>query len=109
MAEADYDYDNHVGDDTPFTQDDFRFLVSLEKTCLSKLTDIKLLNKILSEGRNRRMIDNIIPNRRFRAYAIAQSLQPKVAQGKKLTPKQRKALENVYAFYLANASCIFEE
>ena len=109
MAEADYDYDNHIGDDIPFTQDDFRFLVSLEKTCLSKLTDIKLLNKILSEGRNRRMIDNIIPNRWFWVYAIAQSLQPKVAQGKKLTPKQREALENVYAFYLAKASCIVEE
>lgn len=101
MGEANYDYDNAIGDDIPNIRDDFIFLRDLEKERLKTLTDIKLLNKILSEGPYKKHIDEIVPNNRFKAYTIARNLQPKVKDGQKLSKKQREAFENVYAHFLA--------
>ena len=101
MGEADYDYDNMIGDDIPRSREDFLFSRKLEKNCLSQVTDIKLLNKIVHEAHAKNYINNIVPNGRFKAYDIAKDLQPRIKAGGKLTKKQREALENVYAHYLA--------
>ena len=101
MGLADYDYDNMIGYDIPRTRKEFLRSRKLEKACLLRLTDIELLNKIIHEAHAKNYINNIVPNGRFKAYDIAKDLQPRIKAGGKLTKRQREALANVYAHYLA--------
>lgn len=78
------------------SRSDFDWYKSIEKDRLNKMTDVKLLNKILHEKKNRNFINNIVPNRKFPAYTIAEKLSKSTGE---LTANQRRALTNVLSHY----------
>lgn len=98
-----YEMDMHpdLGEDLELTlaKSDFKWIKGIYKEQLETVTDEKLLNKILHEVGNKHIINNIVPNKRFQAYNIAQGLKKK---GQALTTKQRSALINVFSHYLAS-------
>lgn len=80
----------------PMSKSDFEFYKSIQKDRLDKVPDVKLLNKILHEQHNKDYINNIVPNKRFPAYTIAERLSK---SNKALTTNQRRALINVLSHY----------
>lgn len=80
-------------------QQEVNFLRSVYKDQIKKVTDKKLIDKILHEAPNRVQINNIVPSGRFRAFDIAQKIK---INGYHMTSKQREALENIWAYVEAN-------
>ena len=103
MGYADYNEEMfpYLGEEYEIVQakDNLKLMKSIYKKELKKVTDEKLLNKIVHEKRNKHVINNIVPNKKFPAYTIAAKLKE---SGNPLSEKQRTALINVFAHYLAS-------
>lgn len=98
QTEADYLDELHIGDDIEDDGFMFEYLRNKNKEDLAKVTDKKLIDKILHYHHARDMINNIVGNGRFKAYDIAKGIKNR---GYKMTDKQRQALINVFAHFMA--------
>lgn len=98
QSEAQYMYEQEIGDDIE-DEDSFDLLKDVYKKELSQATDKKIVDKLLHHHYAKDYINNIVPNRRFPAYTIAESIRKR---GYKMSVKQRQALINVLAHCLAS-------
>lgn len=97
-SEAQYMYVQQIGDDIEDDGFAFEWERDINKRDLSEVTDKKLIDKILHCHPHRHIINSIVGNGRFKAYDIAKGIKNR---GYKMTLKQRQALINVFAHFMA--------